>query len=156
MTIMVVPSDLEAQVEAAGLIGVPFLAKGDTLAGWDCRGCARYALREFCGVDVPDYLDRYQAALLVGTSGRRERARLLAEGLAATWRAVPPQPGVVVLLHWLGGAGHVGFMLTPRLVLHADVRQGTAILDLDDPGSGYRVIGSFVPAFITQIQQETR
>jgi len=149
---MVVPADLEAR--AQGLIGIPFRAKGDTFEGWDCRGCGRYALREFCGVDVPDYLDRYQAAVLEGSGGRRERARLLAEGLAASWRAVPLQPGVIVLLHWLGGAGHVGFMLTARRVLHADVRQGTAILDLDDPGSGYRVIGSYVPAFITEIQQE--
>ena len=37
-------------------------------------------------------------------------------------------------------------------MIHADVRQGTALLDLDDPASGYRPVGAFVPAFITEIR----
>ena len=150
MTVMVVPADLPDRAQA--LIGIPFQAKGDDPRGWDCRGCARWCLREFCGVQVPDYLDLYAAEIIERPAGRRERARLLAEGLAATWRAVPLQPGTVVLLNWLGGAGHVGFALAPRLILHADVRQGTALLDLDDPAAGYRPVGAFVPAFITEIR----
>ena len=150
MATMIVPPDMLSRAQA--IIGVPFKPKGDDLSGWDCRGCARWCLREFCGVDVPDYRGLYAAEIIERPTGRRERARLLAEGLAASWRPVDLQPGAVVLLHWLGGAGHVGFVLAPRTVIHADVRQGTALLDLDDPASGYRPVGAFVPSFITDIR----
>lgn len=147
---MRVPSDLEAR--AADIIGVPFKAKGEDLTGWDCRGCARWCLKTWCGVDVPDYLDLY-AAGIVSPYGRRERARLLADGLAETWRPVAPQAGAVGLLSWLGAAGHVGFMLSPTLLVHADTRCGTAILDLTDPAAAYSLRGAFVPAFVTDIRQ---
>lgn len=146
---MIVPADLEAR--ASGLIGVAFKPKGDSRDGWDCRGLGRWCLREWCGVDVPDYLDLY-AAGIVSAGGRRERARLLAEGLASMWRPIDPQPGVIVLLSWLGQAGHVGFMLSPTKILHADIRVGTAVLDLDDPAAAYRLKGAFVPAFVTDIR----
>lgn len=146
---MIVPADLEHQV--AALIGVPFRVKGDDLDGWDCRGCARWCLKNLCGVDVPDYLDLYASAI-IAVSGRRERARLLGEGLAQTWRPVQPQAGTVALLSWLGSAGHVGFILSPTKILHADIRVGTAVLDLDDPAAAYRLKGAFVPAFVTDIR----
>lgn len=147
--LMVVPSDLEAR--AADLIGFPFRPKGDTPSGWDCRGLARWCLREWCGVTVPDYLDLYAAGIVL-SAGRRERARLLAEGLGATWRPVHPQPGAVALLSWLGQAGHVGFMLSETRILHADIRVGTATFDLNDPAAAYRLTGAFVPAFVTDIR----
>ena len=146
---MVVPGDLEAR--AAEIIGVPFAPKGGDLTGWDCRGCARWCLRTWCGVDVPDYLDLYAASILTSVAGRRERARLIAEGLASQWRPVEPQAGAVALLHWLGGSGHVGFMLSPTRIVHADTRCGTTLLDLDDAGAAYRLKGAFVPAFVTAI-----
>ncbi|WP_292045867.1 MULTISPECIES: hypothetical protein [unclassified Brevundimonas] len=146
---MVVPSDLEER--AAGLIGRPFLPKGDTPDGWDCRGLARWCLREWCDVAVPDYLDLY-AAGIVSPGGRRERARLLAEGLGATWRPVEAQAGAVALLSWLGQSGHVGFMLSQTRILHADIRVGTATFDLTDPAAAYRLKGAFVPAFVTDIR----
>lgn len=146
---MVVPPDLEHQV--AALIGVPFRVKGDGLDGWDCRGCARWCLKNLCYVDVPDYLDLYASAI-IAVSGRRERARLLGEGLAQMWRPVAPQAGAVALLSWLGSAGHVGFMLSPTKILHADIRVGTALLDLNDPAAAYRLKGAFVPAFVTDIR----
>lgn len=146
---MIVPADL--QTRAADLIGSPFKPKGNSQEGWDCRGLCRWCLREWCGVDVPDYLDLY-AAGIVSAGGRRERARLLAEGLASMWRPIDPQPGVIALLSWLGQAGHVGFMLSPTKILHADIRVGTAVLDLDDPAAAYRLKGAFVPAFVTDIR----
>lgn len=148
MVAMTVPSDLEARV--VPLIGVPFLAKGDTLDGWDCRGCARFCFREFCGVETPDYRGLYSAAV-VRLAGRAERSRLIAEGLAA-WRPVEPQAGVIAWLEWLGGAGHVGFMLSARRLVHADARAGTVLLDLDDPSAAYRLRGAFVPDWITEIK----
>lgn len=146
---MIVPPDLRAR--AAAVIGAPFLAKGGSPDGWDCRGCARWCLREWCGVEVPDYLDLY-AADIVSNGGRRERARVLAEGLARQWRPIAPQPGVVTLLSWFGASGHVGFMISATEVLHADSRVGTALMNLNDPAAPYRLAGAFVPASVTTIR----
>ena len=60
---------------------------------------------------------------------------------------------MVAWLTWMGRAGHVGYMLTPRLILHADTPMQTALLDLDEPGGRYRLKGAFVPAFVTDIEQ---
>lgn len=144
---MIVPADLMAR--ARGIIGVPFLPKGDTPEGWDCQGLARWCLLDWCDVYTPSHRDLYDAAI-VSPWGRQERARLLAEGFGR-WRPVEPQAGVVAWLEWLGAAGHVGFMLSDRLIVHADTRCGTAILDLDDPAAGYRLKGAFVPESITDI-----
>ncbi|MET4683680.1 NlpC/P60 family protein [Brevundimonas faecalis] len=141
------PADLRTQV--APLVGAPFLAKGETPAGWDCKGLARWCLKTFGQVETPDYQDRY-AADIVTPRGAGERARLLAEGLAE-WRPVEPQAGVVAWLSWMGRAYHVGYMLGPREILHADTPFGTVILDLDEPGAGYRLKGAFVPAGVTKI-----
>ncbi|NBB65307.1 hypothetical protein GVN18_39270 [Pseudomonas sp. ODNR1LW] len=140
-----VPADLAER--AAAIIGKPFLPKGDTPEGWDCRGCARWCYREWCGIALPDYGDLYESAI-VTRAGRAERARLLAEGLAA-WRPVPPQAGALAWLTFLGVAGHVGFMISPSLVVHADVGIGTQLLDLTEVGGRYRLAGAFVPAFVT-------
>lgn len=142
-----VPGDLVARISP--LIGAPFAPKGDTPKGWDCRGLVRWCLREYCAVTVPDYQDLYQASI-VSVRGGSERARLLAEGLAH-WRPVEPQAGALALLTWMGQAGHVGFMLAPRLVLHADAGIDTTLLDLDEPGSRYGFAGAFVPGCVSEI-----
>ena len=153
MAIMVVPADIESRVGA--VIGSPFLAKGDAPTGWDCRGHVRWCLAQ-CGVAVPDYQDLYSASVVNQLSGRRERARLIAEGLAQSWRLIAPQAGAVAWLEWMGGAGHVGFMLSADRLSHADMRQGTVLLDLKDPAAGYRLRGAFTPSFISEIKQEVR
>lgn len=147
-SVLRVPGDLPQR--AAGIIGRPFLPKGDTPDGWDCRGCARWCYREWCGLALPDYADLY-AAEIVSRAGRGERARLLAEGLDA-WRPVAPQAGALALLTFLGVAGHVGFMISPTLVVHADAGIGTQLLDLEEVGGRYGLKGAFVPAFITSIE----
>lgn len=149
MSVMIVPADAEARV--AEIIGVPFLAKGDDMAGWDCRGCVRWCLKQICGVETPEYRDLYDTATVMKLSGRHERARLIAEGLAH-WRPIEPQPGAVAWLEWLGGAGHVGFMLSARRLVHADLRAGTVLLDLDDPAAAYRLKGAFAPSWITELR----
>lgn len=141
MLLTVTPAELEIRVSA--LIGIPYLARGDTPAGWDCRGCVRWCLGQFCGVETPDYRSLYTVDQASGPGGRRLRAALIADGLAAGWEPVEPRPGAVAWLGWLGTAGHVGFMLDGRRVLHADARCGTALLDLDDPAAGYRLVGAF-------------
>lgn len=143
--ILRLPADLSER--AAAIIGRPFVPKGDTPDGWDCRGCARWCYREWCGIDLPDYADLYESEI-VTRSGRAERARLLAEGLAS-WKPVPPQAGALAWLTFLGVAGHVGFMISPTLVVHADGGIGTQLLNLEEVGGRYRLNGAFVPAFVT-------
>lgn len=150
MPVLTVPPDLAAR--AGQLVGTPFRPHGDDPSGWDCRGCARWCLATFCGVEVPTYRELYSASILETIGGRAERARLIADGLT-DWRAVEPQAGVVAWLKWLGGSGHVGFMLSPTQVLHADTRAGTTLLDLDRPDAGYHLLGAFVPGFVTDIVQ---
>ena len=145
---MAVPLDLEQR--AAPLIGSPWRAKGSTPDGWDCLGLSYWCLREWCGVDVPPYQHRYQEACLTAPHRRDERARLLADGLAQ-WREIPPQAGALARLKWMGRVGHVGFMLSPTLVLHADVSCGTALLDLTAASATYRLAGAFVPASVSHI-----
>lgn len=148
MTVMIVPADIEARL--ASIVGVPFLAKGDTPEGWDCRGCARWCLMTICDIEVPDYQALYDASVM-DVPGRRERARLIAEGLSQ-WNAVEPQAGAIAWLEWLGGAGHVGFMIGARRVVHADTRGGTTLLDLDEANAAYRLKGAFVPAHVSEIR----
>lgn len=149
--VMRVPRDLEARV--APLIGAPFRPKGDSPeTGWDCRGCARWCLREFCAVEVRSYQELYEADIILSAGGRRRRAELIAAELAA-WRAVEPQAGALAFLSWMGRAGHVGFMLGPRRFLHADLRVATAIADLSDPACPYRLRGAFVPAWVERIER---
>lgn len=148
MTVLTVPADLKAR--AGELVGRPFLAKGDTPDGWDCRGLARWCLRAFCGVETPDYQERY-AAVVITPCGAGDRQRLLQAGLQEQWRPVAPQAGAVAWLEWMGRAAHVGFMLSEHELIHADNRCGTALMDLRAPAAGYRLRGAFVPAFVTDI-----
>jgi len=75
---MTVPGDLVRR--AAPLVGAPFLAKGDTPDGWDCRGLTRWCLRTFSGIEVPDYLDLYEAAIVCPAGTREPGGRYRLKG----------------------------------------------------------------------------
>ena len=145
---MIVPGDLLARI--APLIGTPFLAKGDTPDGWDCRGCALWILRHHLGVEVESFQDAYDVAVVMTIGGRARRAQLIAERLGA-WRPVEAQPGAVVHLNWLGRSGHVGLMTSRTGFVHADMGVGTTLADLDDRDCLYRAVGFFVPRFVTEV-----
>lgn len=145
---MVVPADLLER--AAPLIGTPWVAKGTTPAGWDCVGLAVWCLGHWCGVPVPTYADHYEASLLASPHRRSEMATTLAANLS-DWRSVSPQAGAVAQLRWMGRVAHVGFMLSPTLILHCDRSCGTALLDLDAPSSPYKLAGASIPASVSHI-----
>ncbi|WGM45231.1 hypothetical protein KOAAANKH_00092 [Brevundimonas sp. NIBR10] len=144
---MVVPHDLLARI--APVIGSPFLGKGDRPDGWDCRGCVRWIYRTHLDVAIETYSDAYDALILT-SSGRARRARLIADRLAV-WRPVEAQPGAVVHLNWLGRSGHVGLMTSRTGFVHADMGVGTTLADLDDRDCPYRAVGFFVPRFVTEV-----
>lgn len=146
---MTLPSDLERR--ASALIGAPFKPLGGTPDGWDCRGLVRWCLTEWADVTVPDYLDVYDAEI-VTPEGAGQRQALFARHLAS-WRQLDPQAGAVALLERFGRAGHIGFMLSPTRVLHADAPSNTAILDLTQYGGRYRLRAAFIPAHIKAIRR---
>lgn len=143
-----VPADLEELVQR--LLATPYLANGETPAGWDCAGLARWCLVNLCGLSDVQPLPDYPSEIITNRAGRPERARLIGEVLQR-WRAIEPQAGAVAWLEWMGGATHVGFMVAPRTVLHADIGIGTALMDLDRPGCRWRLKAAFVPTAVTKI-----
>jgi cell wall-associated NlpC family hydrolase len=146
--ILTVPADLEARTTA--LLSVPYRPNGETRAGWDCAGLTRWCLLNLCGLARVEPLPNYPSEILAARAGAFERSRRIGEVLTR-WREVEPQAGAVAWLEWLGGATHVGFLISPRTVLHADVGTGTTLMDLDRPGSRWRLRAAFVPADVTSI-----
>lgn len=145
--ILRVPADLEDLVQP--LLATPYLACGETPTGWDCAGLGRWCLQNLCGLSDVEPLPDYPSEILRPRAGS-ERARRIGEVLQR-WREVEPQAGVLGWLEWLGGATHVGFLVGPRTILHADVGTGTTLMDLDRPGARWRLKAAFVPAAVTQI-----
>lgn len=147
---MVIPADFTAQI--AGLVGRPFLLKGDTPDGWDCRGCSKWVYREVLGVHSEDYRDAYDATAVLA-SRSRERADLIAQRLSS-WREVSAQTGALVRLIWMGRGGHMGVMLDRRRFIHADMQSGTTIADLASRNCPYRAASFHLPAYVTEVIDE--
>lgn len=137
-----VPADLAAR--AASLIGAPYLAKGEAPDGWDCLGLVRWSYARLLGYPLPDYSDRYDAAL-TDNLARHERARRIAAGLAGGWTPIAPQAGAAVVLSRMGAAGHVGFLISPELALHVTQTTATSLLDLTARHTGWRAVGAYAP-----------
>lgn len=147
---MTIPADFDARI--AALVGRPFMIKGDSPEGWDCRGCARWIYRELLGVESETYHDAYDAtAVAAGRS--RDRAALIGARLAA-WRSVPAGTGVLVQLIWMGRSGHMGVMLDRRRFIHADLQTGTTIADLASRACPYRAAGFYLPTYVTEVIDE--
>lgn len=111
---------------AAQYIGIPFVAHGRDLTGWDCWGCVRWIWREHYGIDVPSYDETYTTPHDVRVIGA-----VLGRELPLTpWRAVAlaeAQPGDGLLFLLKGHPTHVGVLVAPDRFLHADPRAGTCI-----------------------------
>lgn len=145
--ILRVPNDLDERVQP--LLATPYLPNGETPDGWDCAGLGRWCLINLCGLEAVEALPEYPSEIL-GPRGGAERSRRIGEVLRR-WREVEPQPGVLGWLEWLGGATHVGFLIAPRTVLHADAGTGTTLMDLDRPGARWRLKAAFVPADVAAV-----
>jgi cell wall-associated NlpC family hydrolase len=149
--ILMVPTDLEARVTP--LLSAPYLPGGETPEGWDCAGLVRWCLVNLCGLAEVEPMPDYPSEITASPAGRPERARRIGEVLTR-WREVPARPGAVAWLEWLGGATHVGFLVGPATVLHADVGTGTCLLDLNRRGGRWRLKAAFVPDSVTGLIEE--
>ncbi|MFC7455456.1 C40 family peptidase, partial [Insolitispirillum peregrinum] len=104
---------------AAEYIGLPFSDHGRTRDGVDCWGLVRLVLAEQFGFDVPSHDGSYRQ-----TTDRDDLDRLISTERSSAWSAVPAgseQAGDVVLLRCLGAACHVGLVVTPGIMIHAEV-----------------------------------
>lgn len=97
----------------AKYIGIPFVSKGSSFAGCDCRGLVRLVLAEEAGIKIPGYDSEYSdandpsAAVAVETVLNRDFYELpYAEPFAA------------VVLRVSGLPWHVGVMVSQYCFLH--------------------------------------
>lgn len=96
-------------------VGVPYVDKGRTPAGWDCYGLYHFVLAQMMGVQAPSYADEYTSA----TDEASASAALAARGL---WQRVAPgaeAEGDGVVFTIAGRPLHCGYVLTRGTMLHA-------------------------------------
>lgn len=123
---------MNALLQAAPLVGVPYRLHGTTPDGWDCLGCARYVRETLFG--RPWRSDGVEYTDLEGLVAKA-RAERIAERIGE-WRLVGNDiasvlPGSVLLFQVFGSPSHVAVALTGRDFIHCIGGVGTAIVDLD-------------------------
>lgn len=120
-------------------IGVPFLAKGRTEAGWDCWGLVCHFYAEHLGICLPEFGDISPRDLV-------RVAREMRDGAALSCWSEPKQPasGDVVLMRSARGGKavcHVGLIADERRVLHVEEASGTVIVPIDHFAIRGRIAG---------------
>lgn len=135
--------------DAAALVesycAVPYQAHGDTLAGWDCRGCVRHARAELFGLESPGMgrefystldvrdLDAVESMMAARMALWRPLAVFDDEPADHRARTVGRLPGGAVLLFRVFKRdAHVGLLLNRRDFLHTMAGQQTTVARLTD------------------------
>ena len=103
-------------------ISVPFVVRGRSFDGWDCYGLIVRAYRELYGIDIPDYVGRYDPHDFNAVG------RLFFDGLPK-WERLPEgvrETGDVALIFHQGRPIHCGLVVGGgRRILHAEEGVGT-------------------------------
>lgn len=124
-------------------ISVPFIERGRSWDGWDCWGLVVVAYHEMFGLELPDYLDRYETTFRkrdlfrLSRTCRREREMGWHE-------AAEPAPGDVALIMRRGVPIHIGMVMRPDRILHAENGVGT----VHEPLSAFRIEGFYRHAHV--------
>ncbi len=99
-------------------LGIPFKAQGRTRGGLDCWGLITLVYLEQFYIELPDYLDHYDAE-----SPPAQLKWLFFSGLQEpVWSPVEPadvEAGTMVLLRIFGQPSHCGVMIGPGEMLHS-------------------------------------
>ncbi|MDI6026711.1 NlpC/P60 family protein [Corticibacterium sp. UT-5YL-CI-8] len=111
---------------SAALVGLPYVPRGRTLEGFDCWGCVRLALAS-AGVSVPAYDG-------VDPEDTATKSRLFQQGAGTdAWRRVSAPAEFDVALFRMGRHdSHVGIVVSPTQMLHADRRAGQSVVESFD------------------------
>lgn len=125
----------------AQFVGVPYVARGRTLAGADCWGLVRLAARVLWGVELPEYFYAQDDLLLSDARGLIAR-----ETSSWTWRqAVDPFPRCAVHIFRIRGAEtHCGLHLGGVEFLHSLPGRNSCIESLNDSNWRQRRTGTYV------------
>jgi cell wall-associated NlpC family hydrolase len=119
-------------------ISVPFVERGRSWEGWDCWGLICVAYRELFGFELPDFLDRYKT-----THEKRDLFRLrrtfVNEKTMGWSEPSDPAPGDVAIILRQAVPIHIGLLLTPDRILHAENGTGT----VHEPLSAFRIEGFY-------------
>lgn len=129
---------------AARYVGIPFLSGGRTRAAVDCWGLVRLVFAERAGITLPSH-DTVAADDLLRVMGRVREAVLI-----PPWTTRVPLGGerpldVVVMSDRPGKSipTHVGVIVAPGSVLHAQEATMSSIMRLDAPALRGRVLGIY-------------
>jgi cell wall-associated NlpC family hydrolase len=125
---------------AAPYVGIPFVPHGRSHHGVDCYGLLSLVLAEVFRVEVPAYTYEHRADWL-------EIEAAVQQG-QADWMEIPrpaARVGDGVVLRLRGRPLHVGLLVDvrPLAMLHALAGTDTAIVRLDGPVWGPRVLGFY-------------
>lgn len=127
---------------------VPFVEKGRSFDGWDCWGVICVGLWEVAGVYVPPYTEGYDTTR--GSEGCRQLDALISANMADWAPArLPWRPLDVALFRIAGRPVHVGMMVDPVRVLHAEEKVGTFVERIASPMWVKRLEGVYRHAALT-------
>lgn len=125
----------------ARLVGVPYMARGRSLAGADCWGLCRLAALNLWGLSLPEYF--YTRTELL-----HDAADLIAAETAegGRWVSVeaPYPPGAIHIFRIRGNKTHCGIHLDGALFLHSLPGRNSCLESLDDINWRQRRTGTYV------------
>jgi cell wall-associated NlpC family hydrolase len=122
-----------------GFVGRPFAFGGRGPEAFDCWGLVRAVLADRFAIALPGYEAGYPAS----EADREDLAGLISRHLP-DWRpAGEPAPGDVVLMRHGRHPCHVGVVVAPRLMLHAEEGTGAVLEPWDGPRWARKVVGIF-------------
>lgn len=129
---------------AARYVGLPFLSGGRTRAAVDCWGLVRLVFADHAGIDLPSH-DTVEAHDLLRVMGRVREAVLIPPWTTAVPIGAEQPLDVVVMSDRPGKAlpTHVGVIVGPGSVLHAQEATLSTIMRLDAPALRGRVLGIY-------------
>lgn len=122
-------------------VGLPFVSGGRDRSGVDCWGLTRLIYRDVAGIDLPSH-DTVAADDLHRVLRRIGEALLI-----PPWTTLVPagaeRPLDVVVMTDRRLPAHVGIVVSPGLVLHAQEASLSTIMRMDDRALRHRIVGIY-------------
>jgi len=125
---------------ASKFVGFPFLDRGRTPSGCDCWGLVRLYYKDKYDIDLPSYVDEYEASTVKGLTAEAINAHI------AEWGHIPPgeeQEGDVILLRVGGLPCHIGVVVKRGYMLHTMKGCDSVIEPYISPDWKHRVVGFY-------------
>ena len=121
-------------------IGFPFKDHGRDRKGVDCWGLVRLVMSEQFGISLPSYATHYDSTT------REDQLAPLVEEERKWWIPVESgqeQLGDIVVLRMCGQPIHIGLVIEPGRMLHAEVGIGSVLDSYQSTRWSLRVTGFY-------------